>query len=249
MRLLSSVGSWCLPSNLLIAVGILSGSLLSFATVSCNDRDFESETNQPKQAHDRHPANLQEEENTTNEPSQENPNSPTQPNSGAETLKIPPAYNPQHFTTNTNHDLPEDAPAEELPAADFDGEEQKSIEVLVRNIRWDEGGDLCFAVYDNSESFLQAEKALYSACTHPKYYNKVSLPLPLHVENIAISVLHDRDRNGKVTRGFLGIPREGVGFSNNPKLRNRAPRYEETVVSLLSHESTIVIRMIYFSFF
>lgn len=47
----------------------------------------------------------------------------------------------------------------------------------------------------------------------------------------AVSVFHDANGNGKLDT-FLGIPREGYGFSRNPPFRPRAPRFSETVISL-----------------
>jgi uncharacterized protein (DUF2141 family) len=52
----------------------------------------------------------------------------------------------------------------------------------------------------------------------------------------AVSVFHDANGNGKLDT-FLGIPREGYGFSRNPPFRPRAPRFSETVISLTSSAS------------
>lgn len=42
----------------------------------------------------------------------------------------------------------------------------------------------------------------------------------------ALLIVHDENGNGKLDM-TLGIPREGFGFSNNPAMRPRAPRFEE----------------------
>ena len=47
----------------------------------------------------------------------------------------------------------------------------------------------------------------------------------------AVSVFHDANANGKLDT-FLGIPREGYGFSRNPPFRPRAPRFSEAGISL-----------------
>lgn len=44
--------------------------------------------------------------------------------------------------------------------------------------------------------------------------------------NYAVSVFHDANSNGKLDT-FVGIPREGYGFSNNPPFQPRAPRFSE----------------------
>ena len=47
----------------------------------------------------------------------------------------------------------------------------------------------------------------------------------------AIGVFHDANSNGKLDT-FMGIPREGYGFSRNPPFRPRAPRFNEVEVSV-----------------
>lgn len=50
-----------------------------------------------------------------------------------------------------------------------------------------------------------------------------------------IGVYHDANSNGKLDT-FMGIPREGYGFSRNPPFRPRAPRFNE--VEFAVHETT-----------
>jgi uncharacterized protein (DUF2141 family) len=42
----------------------------------------------------------------------------------------------------------------------------------------------------------------------------------------ALLIVHDENGNGKLDM-TMGIPREGFGFSNNPPMRPRAPKWEE----------------------
>lgn len=42
----------------------------------------------------------------------------------------------------------------------------------------------------------------------------------------AIRVMHDDNGNGKLDRNFVGMPTEGYGFSNNPRVM-RAATFEE----------------------
>jgi uncharacterized protein (DUF2141 family) len=42
----------------------------------------------------------------------------------------------------------------------------------------------------------------------------------------ALLIVHDENGNGKLDM-VMGIPREGFGFSNNPAMRPRAPKWEE----------------------
>ena len=42
----------------------------------------------------------------------------------------------------------------------------------------------------------------------------------------AVSAFHDENGNGRIDTNFIGIPRESLGVSNNPKLGMGAPRFE-----------------------
>lgn len=42
----------------------------------------------------------------------------------------------------------------------------------------------------------------------------------------ALSVIHDENSNGRLDR-MMAIPREGFGFSRNPRIRMGPPRYED----------------------
>jgi uncharacterized protein (DUF2141 family) len=42
----------------------------------------------------------------------------------------------------------------------------------------------------------------------------------------AVSLIHDENGDGQLNK-FLGIPREGFGFSRNPRLRMGPPGFEE----------------------
>ncbi|NTU92249.1 MAG: DUF2141 domain-containing protein [Chlorobiaceae bacterium] len=62
----------------------------------------------------------------------------------------------------------------------------------------------------------------------------------------AISVLHDENGNRKMDKNIIGIPKEGFGTSNNPKIRRGPPTYEDSQVHLDRRELALEIDMNYF---
>lgn len=62
----------------------------------------------------------------------------------------------------------------------------------------------------------------------------------------AAQITHDENGNKKVDRGLLGIPREGIGFSNNVHVRFRAPRFSEAVFDVTGGTQSISVRLQYF---
>lgn len=49
---------------------------------------------------------------------------------------------------------------------------------------------------------------------------------PVKPGQYALLIVHDENANGRLDM-MMGIPREGFGFSNNPAMKARAPRWEE----------------------
>lgn len=60
----------------------------------------------------------------------------------------------------------------------------------------------------------------------------------------ALLVVHDENRNGKLDM-MMGIPREGFGFSNNPAMKPRAPKWEEIRFTMPASASVQQIRVRY----
>lgn len=63
----------------------------------------------------------------------------------------------------------------------------------------------------------------------------------------AAQVFYDENGNGKVDRALFGIPKEGVGFSNDAKIRLGPPKWEEAVFDYDGQDRTIRLRLRYFT--
>lgn len=61
----------------------------------------------------------------------------------------------------------------------------------------------------------------------------------------AVALFHDENGNGRLDK-FVGIPREGIGFSNNPRLQFSPPKFNEARLSLDLGNNTASIRMKYY---
>jgi len=73
----------------------------------------------------------------------------------------------------------------------------------------------------------------------------VSVEVPLLPGDYAVSLIHDENGNGKLDTNFLGIPKEGVGFSKNPKISFGPPSYVSAKFDVAADTSE-AIRMKYF---
>jgi len=60
-----------------------------------------------------------------------------------------------------------------------------------------------------------------------------------------ITLVDDENGNGKIDKNFIGMPKEGFGFSNFFMEKMKKPVFDDFKVDLKSPESKIVIRVKY----
>jgi|SRR5215831_8884369 len=61
----------------------------------------------------------------------------------------------------------------------------------------------------------------------------------------SVVAIHDENKNHRLDRNFLGIPKEGFGFSNNPHVGLSAPRFDAAIVHVTCPVTEIKIHLIY----
>ena len=98
-------------------------------------------------------------------------------------------------------------------------------------------GMLSLAVYNNSESYdysVTGEKrdeagvfAGIESFIEPQKMHKFTMNLP--EGKYAIALFIDKNKNNKIDKNFLGIPKEQFGFSNNAMGKLSAPSFEEAM--------------------
>jgi len=135
--------------------------------------------------------------------------------------------------------------AETTPAA-FPTAQSGCITVNIRELKKPEGM-LGVLLYSSKQGFPdKPDRAL------ARRVKKISgTEHEVRFENIpygtyAISVLHDENGNGKMDKTFIGIPREGFGVSNNPKIKTGPPSFSEALFSLDQKQTEVTVTMKYF---
>jgi uncharacterized protein (DUF2141 family) len=102
-----------------------------------------------------------------------------------------------------------------------------TIHVIIDGLHSDKGQVIC-SLYSSAEGFPKDDK---KAIAHAK-----SLITNRHGDcafagiqpaTYAISVFHDENSNGKLDTNSLGIPREGVGASNNARGHFGPPSFHD----------------------
>ncbi|MFT4112012.1 aldehyde dehydrogenase family protein [Silvibacterium sp.] len=110
-------------------------------------------------------------------------------------------------------------------------------------------GQIAYLVFTSAEGFPDhREKALlhgFVPLTHGDAdQQKINLGA-LKPGRYAVSVFLDENSNGKLDHGFMGIPKEPVGASNNPKGRMGPPKFDECVFEHGSEAQDISIRLVH----
>ena len=60
-----------------------------------------------------------------------------------------------------------------------------------------------------------------------------------------VVAIHDENKNHKLDRNFIGIPKEGFGFANNPHVGLSAPAYSAAIVHVTCPVTDTSIHMLY----
>ena len=114
--------------------------------------------------------------------------------------------------------------ASRLPAT---GAEPSLIEVQITHLRDDRGQVLC-ALFSSAANFPRDyERAMmrdHSLIAEGRAHCEFRDVPP---GTYAVAVIHDENSNGKLDTTFLGIPKEGVGTSNNARGHFGPPRFRD----------------------
>lgn len=106
-------------------------------------------------------------------------------------------------------------------------EEKYEIRIIIDDLQ-NSNGYIRAALYNSKENYEKSREKPYKTESVRITNNKAQVifqNVPVGV--YAIAILHDENNNGKMDRNFLGIPKEGFGFSNNPKVLFGAPKFDE----------------------
>lgn len=90
-------------------------------------------------------------------------------------------------------------------------------------------GNILYLVFKSGQGFPgDASKAVKSGSLPA---NSPDLVIDLPEGEYAVSVIHDENKNNKLDT-FLGIPTEGFGFSNNPRIFFGPPDFDDCRIKL-----------------
>ena len=112
-----------------------------------------------------------------------------------------------------------------LPFSTFATEQTVTLTVKVGNIPRGEG-KLLIGLYDSAKAFTKTPLP-----QSPKIPVKGTKPVHARITGVkpgtyAIVIVHDLNGNGKLDKNFIGMPKEPLAFSRNPKIPMGLPAFE-----------------------
>lgn len=123
----------------------------------------------------------------------------------------------------------------------FQTEQKGTLTVKVKDVLQAQGS-VRMAVYNNEKSFPSESHSFRGAVLPLKPGVNPQLSCDqLPFGSYAVAVYHDVNNNGKMDKNGLGIPTEPYAFSNNVKVKWRAPKFREAAFSFSAQQQEIVV--------
>ena len=107
-------------------------------------------------------------------------------------------------------------------------------------------GMIRISLYNSKRGFPGKHEQAYATAVKKVTSNTDSVLFEhLPYGTYAVSIMHDENSNGKLDTNFIGIPKEGVGVSNNPKIGMGGPKYNDSIFTLNSKDLELTVAMKY----
>ena len=119
------------------------------------------------------------------------------------------------------------------------------IRVEIEGLRNDKGQVVC-ALFSSAEGFPRNEDKAVAHLKRDIAHGQAFCEFPdIAAGTYAVSVFHDENSNGKLDTNFMGIPREGVGASNNAAGHFGPPKFSAAAFQFSGGEVDLKIHINY----
>lgn len=120
----------------------------------------------------------------------------------------------------------------------------ESLSVQVSQARSDEGVVRC-GLFNDVATWRKEDQAWRSVDASLHDAKAVCDFGSVPAGNYAIAVFHAEQGEANISYGFLGKPKQGVGFSNNPSITFGPPDFESALISVRTQPVVIPIQLKY----
>ncbi len=132
----------------------------------------------------------------------------------------------------------------QTPPAASQGKPHSTITVRIEALRNDKG-TVYVSLFDNKKSFGDNKKAVVSGQARPA--NRTAVVVLDNVEpgKYALSFIHDENDNKKLDTNWIGIPKEGFGYSKDAMGMFGPPKFDDAVMDVPAGAVTVVMHAKY----
>jgi uncharacterized protein (DUF2141 family) len=106
-------------------------------------------------------------------------------------------------------------------------------------------GNLGATIFKSADGWPEKTENAFRHGPFPITGNTGVATFDLPAGDYGVAVIDDINGNKKLDRNFLGIPTEGFGFANNPKVNLSAPPYSAAIVHVTCPVTETTIHLIY----
>jgi uncharacterized protein (DUF2141 family) len=106
-------------------------------------------------------------------------------------------------------------------------------------------GDAGVTIFKSPDGWPDNNDKAFIHGPHPFSGSNTTVELQLPPGRYGIAVLHDENSNHKLDRNMFGFPKEGFGFSNNPKVNLTAPSFDTSAMQVNCPVTETTIHLIY----
>ena len=120
-----------------------------------------------------------------------------------------------------------------------------NLKVVVTNIRGNTG-QIAFYLFNSGDDFpMKTGKALMQGFVKTAGSSADYTFTNLAAGTYAVFVFHDTDNDKKLKTNFVGMPREGMGVSNNAKGHFGPPKYADAKFEFRNSGQVVTIALVY----
>ena len=120
-----------------------------------------------------------------------------------------------------------------------------SLTVIVKNLRSD-AGMVHVAIWQGPDGFADGDYSLAQMREPANGQEQRIVFEGLAPGHYALAALHDENGNGEFDRTWLGLPGEGLGFSNGAWIEAFGPpSFENAAIKVMDNETSTVIELRY----
>jgi uncharacterized protein (DUF2141 family) len=117
--------------------------------------------------------------------------------------------------------------------------------IEISGFRNDEG-KVAVSVHDHGAGFPGGEESrVTGTLVEINKQKAIAVIEGLPFGEYAISVFHDENDNGELDTNWIGMPKEGIGASNNARSKMGPPKYEDAKFDFNQNEQRISFKMKY----